>query len=120
MILTMANRIRRARALARLSQSELAAQVGVTRSAVAQWESRANIMPSTAHLSKIAVATAVQFEWLATGRGQSRLDDQQSDQIADLKEFAQTDTETRMLALLRRLSARKQQMMCDMVEMMSV
>lgn len=117
---TMANRIRRARALARLSQSELALQVGVTRSAVAQWESRANIMPSTGHLSRIAVATGTQFEWLATGRGPSRLDEPQLESTGELREFAQTDTETRMLALLRRLSAQKQQMMCDMVEMMSV
>ncbi|WP_460714420.1 helix-turn-helix transcriptional regulator [Lysobacter terrae] len=115
----MANRIRRARALAHLSQSELALQVGVTRSAVAQWESRANIMPSTGHLSRIAVATGVQFEWLATGRGPCQLEDQPVEPVGDLKEFAQTDTETRMLALLRRLSAKKQQMMCDMVEMMS-
>ena len=119
MMTTMANRIRRARALARVSQSQLATQVGVTRSAVAHWDSKANVRPSMEHLSRIAIVTGVQFEWLATGRGPSQLDPDQIDGISDFKEFAQSDTETRMLALLRRLSTKRQEMVCDIVEMMA-
>lgn len=118
MMTNMANRIRRARALARVSQSQLAAQVGVTRSAVAQWESKANVRPSMDHLSRIAIVTEVQFEWLATGRGPTK---HESDQTAgtDAKVFAQSETETRLLALLRRLSAKRQEMVCDIIEMMA-
>lgn len=119
MMTTMANRIRRARALARVSQSQLAAQVGVTRSAVAQWESKANVKPSMDHLSRIAIVTDIQFEWLATGRGPIKLEGDQAGTGADLKEFAQSETETRLLALMRRLSAKRQEMVCDIVEMMA-
>ena len=63
------NRIRQARRGAEMSQSELAAAVGVARSAVAQWERKDGAKPTTDNMSKIAMATAVSFEWLATGRG---------------------------------------------------
>ena len=39
------------------------------RSAVSHWESRKPKRPNIGHLLAIAVATGVQFEWLATGRG---------------------------------------------------
>lgn len=119
MMTNMANRIRRARALARVSQSQLAAQVGVTRSAVAQWESKANVRPSMDHLSSVAIVTGVQFEWLATGRGSIKPEGDQAHARTDFKEFAQSDTETRLLALLRRLSAKRQEMVCDIIEMMA-
>ena len=39
------------------------------RSAVSHWESSKPKRPNIGHLLAIAVATGVQFEWLATGRG---------------------------------------------------
>jgi len=61
-------RIRVARQLARRSQAELAQALGIGRSAVANWEcGRAH--PSTARLTRLARATGVTFEWLATGQG---------------------------------------------------
>ncbi len=66
---TLTNRIRQARRLARLSQSELSSYVHVARSAVAQWERRDGVTPTVRHLIDIAIATNTGIEWLATGRG---------------------------------------------------
>ncbi len=63
-------RIRKARLTAGLTQAELAKRLGVSRSAVANWERAGNIHPCTFRLGKIAVATQVSHEWLSTGRGQ--------------------------------------------------
>lgn len=65
----IANRIRNARRLAGFTQAELASQLRVSRSAVANWESASGIWPATARLLSIAVVTGVSYEWLATGRG---------------------------------------------------
>lgn len=71
----LSTRIRIARNRAGISQAELAQIVKVGRSAVANWESAAGgTAPSSARLSKIAVATGVSFEWLATGRGSASVD----------------------------------------------
>ncbi len=65
----LTQRIRSARRHGAISQASLAQQVGVHRSAVSHWESRKPKRPNIGHLLAIAVATGVQFEWLATGRG---------------------------------------------------
>jgi len=62
-------RIRIARQRARLSQEALAANLGVTRSAVANWEGADDVLPASARLAKLAKLTGVNYEWLATGRG---------------------------------------------------
>ena len=67
---TTADRIRRARTLAGLSQIALAQALGVNRSAVAQWERRDGCLPSMQHLVALAKATQVQVEWLGTGEGE--------------------------------------------------
>ena len=75
-------RVRMARRLAGLSQSQLAAAVGVQRSAVSHWESPKGKSPSVSHLREVALATGTQFEWLATGRGAMTLSrDAQLDSI---------------------------------------
>ena len=53
-----------------MSQTQLAQAVGVQRSAVSHWEAPQGKNPSVKHLREIAMVTGVQFEWLATGRGQ--------------------------------------------------
>lgn len=68
-----AQRIRLARRHAGLSQSALAATVGVQRSSVSHWEASDGKTPSARHLRDVAMATGVQFEWLATGRGKMGL-----------------------------------------------
>jgi transcriptional regulator with XRE-family HTH domain len=67
--LNLTQRIRTARRHGAISQAALAQQVGVHRSAVSHWESSKPKRPNIGHLLAIAVATGVQFEWLATGRG---------------------------------------------------
>ena len=63
-------RIRVARRRAGVSQAGLAEMVGVTRSAVANWESSSvQTYPSSQRLQRIAEETGVSYEWLATGRG---------------------------------------------------
>ena len=63
-----AHRIRIARRSAGLSQAQLAAELGVQRSAVSHWEAQRG-KPSMNHLRQLALLTGAQFEWLATGRG---------------------------------------------------
>lgn len=75
----LAARIRAARQRAGLSQKSLAAGLGVSRGAVANWESASGVLPATERLQHIAQITGVAFEWLAMGRGglhyQPTLDD---------------------------------------------
>lgn len=61
-------RVAEARNLRDISQTALAAAVGVSRGAVGQWES-GETAPTTENLSAAAVELRVFFEWLATGRG---------------------------------------------------
>ncbi|MDB6164586.1 MAG: helix-turn-helix family protein [Xanthomonadaceae bacterium] len=68
--MTSQSRIRLARRHAGLSQLQLAQAVGVQRSAVSHWESSLPKNPSVSHLRDVAQVTGVQFEWLATGRGE--------------------------------------------------
>ena len=68
-------RIRTARLRAGLSQSGLAKQLGVSRTAVANWESSTiRIRPASERLEAISRLTNTSWEWLATGRGQAALD----------------------------------------------
>lgn len=66
----LSTRIRTTRVRAGLSQAELAESLGVSRSAVGNWESaRGGVHPSSERLAELAMATGVSYEWLATGRG---------------------------------------------------
>ena len=64
----LSRRVRKARHQAGLSQQVLAERMGVTRGAVANWES-AVAVPAARRLARIANVTGVSYEWLATGRG---------------------------------------------------
>lgn len=68
-------RVRAARKHVNATQETLAAQAGVTRGAVAQWEMPNGTAPSVENLIKIASISGVGFEWLATGRGPKTMDD---------------------------------------------
>jgi transcriptional regulator with XRE-family HTH domain len=111
----IALRIRRARVLAKLSQSELAGRVGVNRSAVAQWEREGGTHPSVEHLATVSVATRVPFEWLATGRGDPA-ECPPSDVPAVAIEYAVDDTEARLLEAIRRLPVKKRHAVCRLIE----
>ena len=101
------NRVRQARRHANLSQQALATRLGVHRSAVAQWEREGGSHPTAENCARIAIATSVSFEWLATGRGKMAFS---SDILAGdeppgvlLEYCAQSETEIRALTALRRL-----------------
>ncbi len=70
---SLAIRTRKARLQRRMMQSQLAALLKISRSAVGNWESPTGISPSSARLIAITLATEVSYEWLATGRGEPSL-----------------------------------------------
>jgi transcriptional regulator with XRE-family HTH domain len=114
------NRIRQARRHAKLSQQGLATLVGVHRSAVAQWEKPGGPHPTAENLAKVALNTAVHFEWLATGRGRMTYahDGHAKDEIPTFKLdlVAQSEAESRALAAMRRLSYLEQMALVEMME----
>lgn len=115
---SMPSRIRKARLRAKLSQSELARQVGVQRSATGQWEQSDGTTPSVANLARTAAVTGVAFEWLATGRGP--MDLAASDDHGGLfrvDAVAQDITEERLLAVARRLTQRKREALVELLEL---
>ena len=69
----IAERIRRARRIAGFSQQDLADAIGVTRSAVGNWEAAAGARPAAERLAELARVLRVTYEWIATGRGEMRL-----------------------------------------------
>lgn len=67
---SLAERIREARAYAGIeSPSELARRVGVTKSAVSQWENSETLNIKFANLLKVAEVCGVSIEWLVGGKG---------------------------------------------------
>ena len=66
--MNLTTRILRSRKDKKLSQQALAGLIGVSRSALAQWETEMS-SPSLGNLRKMAEVLDVSFEWLATGRG---------------------------------------------------
>ncbi len=117
------NRVRQARRLAKLSQQSLAQLVGVHRSAVAQWEHPHGCHPTACNLARIALATSVQFEWLATGRGrmcfQSDIGGGEDMPAVLFTHSAHTEVEARVLCALRKLSGADVLAFAEMLECMA-
>ncbi|MBS0218877.1 MAG: helix-turn-helix transcriptional regulator [Proteobacteria bacterium] len=65
----LATRIRIARRNSGMSQKSLAERLGVSRGAIANWESSGHARPSRPNLCKVAAITGVTIEWLARGHG---------------------------------------------------
>lgn len=92
-------RIRQARKNANLSQSQLAVQLMVHRSAVSQWESPSAVLPTVENLIKLARLTDVQMEWLCTGRGRMHYDKDIDDTPAVMLDFYAHDRDEANLLL---------------------
>ena len=92
-------RIRDARQRQHLTQDDLAHRVGVSRSAVAQWETgRAGQV--TANLSRIAAALEVGVEYLMYGEDKrAPLEAHQGDELALLRLYRACAPEDRQLLL---------------------
>jgi transcriptional regulator with XRE-family HTH domain len=114
-------RVRQARRRSCMSQSDLGTAIGVNRSAVAQWESRDGSRPTSENLSRIAVITSVQFEWLATGRGRMLPEGQDESEVSALmlRIHAHDEVEERILTALRKLEYWQSVVIADMVEAFS-
>lgn len=118
-MLSMSDRIRAARTAAGLSQSQLALQTGVKRSAVAQWERKEGTTPSVSHLARIAVVFQVRFEWLATGRGCAKPDGETLHGTVQANaDYVQNALEGDILSLVRRLPPRKRKVAHDIIVML--
>ena len=113
----MQERIRRARRKAGLSQAALADLVKDRRSAVSNWESAKDVLPSMQNLVAIAQACRVSIEWLGTGRGGMTSD---PEALADIPtadaELVDAHEERELLAAFRNLPRRSQQLVMELTE----
>ena len=111
----MQERIRRARRKEGLSQAALAELVKVQRSAVSNWESANEVLPSMQNLVAIARACRVSIEWLGTGRGGMTSD---PEALADIPaadaELVDAHEERELLAAYRNLPRRSQQLVMEL------
>lgn len=111
----MQERIRRARRKAGLSQAGLADLVKVRRSAVSNWESATDVMPTMQNLVSIARACDVSIEWLGTGRGGMSSDEEA---LADIPtadaELVDAREERELLAAYRDLPRRSQHLLMEL------
>ncbi|MEL1265172.1 helix-turn-helix transcriptional regulator [Pseudoxanthomonas putridarboris] len=106
----LALRIRIARQQVRLSQEQLALELGVTRGAVANWECTDGALPASSRLAKLAEVTGVTYEWLATGRGPMLSSAKDQEDIPAVEaEMVHDADERRLLAAFRRMSAARRQ-----------
>jgi transcriptional regulator with XRE-family HTH domain len=113
----LALRIKESRTAAKLSQAALARQLGLDRSAVAQWERDNAVGPTVGNLSRIALATGVSFEWLVTGRGARFVGGDGQDPPGIVMDYiAQSESEERLLVAFRSLPALDQVPVLAMVE----
>ncbi len=120
---SLRDRIRNVRLTSGLSQAALAEKIGVQRSAVAQWEMANGSRPTVENLGKIATITSVRFEWLATGRGNRTLtenEDHSLDQEVQLMYVAGNDLEIRTLVALRKLSLQECNAITELAESLSM
>ena len=113
----LSDRIRLARRTAKLSQGRLAALLGVTAGAVAQWEMPAGTTPSVFRLGEIANATGVSFVWLGTGKGDARRSKGLDDATPALTRsaFAQSIEEEELLESFRRLPPKVRELINELI-----
>lgn len=113
----MQERIRRARRKAGLSQAGLADVVKVRRSAVSNWESANDVMPSMQNLVAVARACGVSIEWLGTGRGGMSTDPEaMADIPAADAELVDAHEERELLAAYRNLPRRFQHLLMELAQ----
>lgn len=111
-------RIRKARLSKDLSQAELARRLGVQRSSVSQWESSGGTLPNLNHLIKISLLTHTSFDWLATGRGSSRLSVEGESALV-LDDYAMDADESKALAYLRSLTRSKKKIALQVLSVLA-
>lgn len=111
------DRLRRARRLASISQAALAQAVGISASAVAQWEQVEGTLPGLAHLVAVARVTGVSIDWLATGVGRPRqavAPEEHATLVADA--YARDAAEESLLREFRVMTPRARRLLVELVE----
>ncbi|MDD7805082.1 MAG: helix-turn-helix transcriptional regulator [Endozoicomonas sp. (ex Botrylloides leachii)] len=103
-------RILRSRKGKKLSQQALADLIGISRSALAQWETKMS-SPSLENLRKMSEVLGVSFEWLATGRGNQYLA-QPADTICD------TDVDHEIMRSLHQVDLKKKRAILNILKAM--
>ena len=109
-------RVREARNRAGLTQEALAGELGVSRSAVAQWEMERGTAPSVENLSALATCSGMHFEYIATGRGEPYFGAPRLSVAEESPVYRSMDSEQRqLLALFNKLSPRQRQALLDLL-----
>lgn len=117
----LGERIRMARRKLGLSQTALAAFLGVQRSAVSNWECVEGASPTVTNMLQLAKTTQVAFEWLATGRRSMALaHDSLLDVSAVDADLVEDPQERRLLHAYRSASTRMRATLLDLAEEMAV
>lgn len=112
----IADRIREARRLAGVTQSQAALALGVHRGTLGHWERGEGHRPTSKNLERLAEALDVNYEWLATGRGVARglpLDDIPA---VRLDCFAHSEEEETLLAAFRKMSPERQRAVLKLLD----
>ena len=108
--MTLTIRLIKIRREKKLSQQALADLIGVSRSALAQWETDMS-RPSLDNLRKIAEILDISFEWLATGRGNQYIT-VSNDEISD------DELDNEINRMLLRLNTRHKKALLDVIKVM--
>lgn len=116
------HRVREARKKVGMTQEAFAVHLGVSRSAVANWETGVGI-PDMPNLLKIAETTGMGFEYLATGRGREdfgppRISEDDSPSYAARPELgrAQSPAELSLLIAFRGLSETRRKALLALIK----
>lgn len=112
----LTSRIRQARHHAGFSQQEMSERIGITRGAVANWESHGDIAPTVDHMLKLARLTGVSFEWLATGHGSMTRDGNSAGPLPPSDDLVRDGDERWLLQLFREVPKRQRPLVLDVVE----
>lgn len=110
----LSDRIRAARRMKGWSQSELAAELKVDRSAVGHWERGDGSAPSATRLFALARVTGVYVEWLANGSGPMLVTP--LPEGSDKAPRALSNEEEHLLSCFARISGRARLLLLELAE----
>lgn len=116
---TLADRVRSARRRASISQTELARRIGVSASAVAQWEHPSGTQPSLQSLIRIVEITGVSTDWLVMGKAARSVTADASDQEVSallLETYAHSAQEETLLKVFREIPDQRRSLLVSLAE----
>lgn len=116
---SLADRIRTTRKRAALSQTKLAGMIGVSASAVAQWEHPRGTRPSFENLFRIVDVTGAPLEWLMVGgnnRRTSKPGRSEETPAVSFEIYARTLQEETLLERFREIPTRRRPLLIAIAE----